>query len=535
MFEEKLNDLENVVRDLDLTEGQRNRLSNVLVDIRRAMPSANGHVEEINGRRVFIGMPHHMNVDADAMMRAMTDSVPNLGRKVADFVHESSSLLCHCFNSLWTTCLNDHQEADWWFLNHADVFSKDKYVWTMIDEAEAGGYDVLHAVVAIKDNFGATSTALGTMDPWNCPRRLTMSELDQCPETFTGEDMLRVMGREEVESHAPGPWFMMPNTGMLLVRLKKDGKPLEWVHKFTGFTIMDRIVRQEFELDDNGKFVDGSERYVELSEPYRGKGANFAFNLRAQVLSEDWNFGRYCHQNGLKVGGTKKITTFHAGQYIWSNRQIWGLWCQDEHWLERNRRQKVGRDLDARADPLFPYDVHGWLSVAEGGALRRWAKDKRVLEIGAYCGKSTICLAQSAVSVNSVDTFDGRGTPSPSETLAVFKGNLTKYGVEKKVTEHVGEVTKIIPIWPCYNDVPGAPKFGLVFVDGSHDLKSVRKDIQLALRVLADDGLIAFHDYGRPRDPDVTRAVDELGGEIVELLNDNETNSHMVLVRPKGV
>lgn len=165
----------------------------------------------------------------------------------------------------------------------------------------------------------------------------------------------------------------------------------------------------------------------------------------------------------------------------------------------------------------FPDDsVRGWLSPAEGALLAACADGKTVLEIGSYCGRSTICLAQTALSVDAVDPFDGRATPEPGTTLAEFIHNITAYGVAEKVHLHNGTSDEIGPTLEA--------KYDLVFIDGDHSYLNVRNDIEWALRLLKPDGHIAFHDYRHSlpdamRDFGVNMAVNDLlseGGEVVQ-------------------
>ena len=54
--------------------------------------------------------------------------------------------------------------------------------------------------------------------------------------------------------------------------------------------------------------------------------------------------------------------------------------------------------------------------------------------------------------------------------------------------------------------------FDLIFVDEAHEYDFVVRDTQNALRNLAPNGTIVWHDYGQI--PDVSRAVDELPREL---------------------
>lgn len=178
-------------------------------------------------------------------------------------------------------------------------------------------------------------------------------------------------------------------------------------------------------------------------------------------------------------------------------------------------------------DWVFPSDIRGWLSEVEGRKLADLARGNRVLEIGSFCGRSAVCLAQTAELVTCIDPFDGRGTSAPGDTREEFRGNLDRYRdhFSGRVVAHKGTTADVAP-GLC------AASYDLVFIDGAHDYESVAADIKAAEPLLAPGGLIAFHDYHKPIDPDVTRAVDDYlattGAELVEVCDT------LAVVRPKG-
>jgi len=133
----------------------------------------------------------------------------------------------------------------------------------------------------------------------------------------------------------------------------------------------------------------------------------------------------------------------------------------------------------------FPHDIPGWLTEEEGHALYELARGKVVLEIGSYCGRSTVCIAQAAERVHAVDPFDGRGTPDPTSTLEIFKLTLSDFDVSGKVTTHIGTSAEAI--------LPEG--FDMAFIDGAHDFRSVMTDVAIARKVLKPGGLLVFHDY----------------------------------------
>jgi SAM-dependent methyltransferase len=332
---------------------------------------------------------------------------------------------------------------------HDDIGPDDFWLDTLIEELEAKQLDVLSVVVPIKDTKGTTSTAIDGDTTWRPKCRITMKEVMTLPETFTSEDV-------------GGPLLL--NTGCWVARFDQD-----WNRK-VHFTINDRIV-----------FNKGTDRYESEVEP------------------EDWYFSRLLHELDLKIGATRKVAVTHRGEVDFSNQHTWGKPFDE---------QLVSESQLPRA---FPHEVDGWLHPDEGAALTELAKGKTVLEIGSYCGKSTICLAREAKSVVAIDYFDGRATPKPRNTLDEFRANLTRY--------NIGNVQIGTPDSPIYG------QFDLVFIDGDHSREAVERDIEKALGVLRPGGLLAFHDYRKEHgefdghfDEGVTNAVNELvasGGEII--------------------
>lgn len=178
----------------------------------------------------------------------------------------------------------------------------------------------------------------------------------------------------------------------------------------------------------------------------------------------------------------------------------------------------------------FPEHVHGWLTLAEGQKLAELASGKRVLEIGSYEGKSTICMAQTAGMVICIDPFDGRATSLPQDTLFAFRTNLRLFGVEDRVHPLVGTSREMM------RQVPPV-LFDLALIDGDHAAAEVRHDIEQALARLAPDGLIACHDYRRfPGEVDgrwdmgVTQTVNEFlrDGRLVAV----DRVDSLIILRP---
>lgn len=407
----------------------------------------------------FLGMPGYGRQTAQAG-RALWHARADMSRVVVEY--RAGSLLASNFNQLWCSALNRKHGGEniaYFAMLHDDVGPIDcgpEKFWldTLIDELEARQLDVLSVVVPIKDRRGITSMALRhPTEDWLPYCRLSMHDVFQLPETFTADD---VGGRP-----------LMLNTGC-------------WVAKFN----LDWATKAHFSIEDRIVWNTACERY------------------QSQTVPEDWHFSMQCHSLGLKLGATRKIPLMHRGDIDYQNMAPWGTNAFDCETL------KCSPVPDA-----FPLDVEGWLHQSEGKTLANLARGKRVLEIGSYCGRSTICMARTAEHVTAVDYFDGRATPNPKGTLEAFRQNIERYGVAEKVTV-------------CNPDNPLSGEYDLVFIDGAHDYESVAADIEKARQVLSPHGLLAFHDYGLECHPGVKQAVDELGGELISV---HET---IAVVRP---
>ncbi len=141
----------------------------------------------------------------------------------------------------------------------------------------------------------------------------------------------------------------------------------------------------------------------------------------------------------------------------------------------------------------FPDDVRGWLTLAEATSLASLTRQKRVLELGSYCGRSTVAMAQNAAMVTAVDWFRGdafTGECGEGWTLPEFTANLTRYGVTDRVEVRVGRIEDVGPTLVADYDV--------VFVDSSHDVAAVTRDLRIALNQLRPEGgILALHDWNQ--------------------------------------
>ncbi|MEE1939842.1 class I SAM-dependent methyltransferase [Streptomyces sp. TRM 70361] len=155
----------------------------------------------------------------------------------------------------------------------------------------------------------------------------------------------------------------------------------------------------------------------------------------------------------------------------------------------------------------------GFMPADEGLALYAAAVEAArlglpLLEIGTYCGRSTILLADAArradgdVTVLTVDHHRGSEEQQPGwdyhdpelvdphvglmDTLPFFRRALHAAGLEEHVVALVGRSPRIAALW--------GGRLGLVFVDGGHTDEHARADYEGWAPRLAEGGLLVIHD-----------------------------------------
>ncbi|MFJ8583714.1 class I SAM-dependent methyltransferase [Streptomyces sp. NPDC093595] len=151
------------------------------------------------------------------------------------------------------------------------------------------------------------------------------------------------------------------------------------------------------------------------------------------------------------------------------------------------------------------------MPVREGLALYAAAAEAArlglpLLEVGTYCGRSTILLADAARAagtvVVTVDHHRGSEEQQPGweyhdptvvdpeiglmDTLPTFRRTLHKAGLEDHVIAVVGRSPQVSKVW--------AGQVGLVFIDGGHTDEHATADYEGWAPRVAPGGLLVIHD-----------------------------------------
>jgi predicted O-methyltransferase YrrM len=152
----------------------------------------------------------------------------------------------------------------------------------------------------------------------------------------------------------------------------------------------------------------------------------------------------------------------------------------------------------------------GFMPTVEGLALfdaaGRYAPGGPVLEIGSYCGKSTIYLAAAARRtgqlVVTVDHHRGSEEHQPGweyhdprlvdpgtgrlDTLPRLRATLAAAGLEDHVVVVVGRSAEVARIWRT--------PLGMLFIDGGHTEAAAAADYEGWAPWVTPGGVLAIHD-----------------------------------------
>ena len=188
--------------------------------------------------------------------------------------------------------------------------------------------------------------------------------------------------------------------------------------------------------------------------------------------------------------------------------------------------------MDDRSEALlvFADAIRGFMPPDEGRALHNHASTVAVegpfLEVGSYCGKSTVYLGAAACQRSrllfAVDHHRGSEENQPGwewhepdlvdpasgliDTLPEFRRTIRDSGLDGTVVAVVGDSPSVAAVW-------GTP-LALLFIDGGHGVEPAHADYQGWVPHLAEGGTLLIHDVfpdpadgGRPPFEIYQRAV----------------------------
>ena len=160
--------------------------------------------------------------------------------------------------------------------------------------------------------------------------------------------------------------------------------------------------------------------------------------------------------------------------------------------------------------PIDPESIKGFLAEDEGESLYRYAlettKKAPCLEVGSYCGKSTVYLATACQTNDSVlyaldhhrgseehqkgeeyhdpDLFDQDS--NSMDSFKEFRKTIDQAGLQETVVPIVTSSTIASKQW--------VTPLSMVFIDGGHSREAAMGDYQSWAGHIVQDGVLAIHD-----------------------------------------
>jgi hypothetical protein len=241
---------------------------------------------------VCLALPSREALDRPRMLGATLHA--SSGGCIVFPMTASSSLINHCFNTLWAglhNALESGHEYEWWAIAHDDIELSPNWVETLIATAAEHQADFVSAYVPIKFHKGTVSAGYYVGDDPFDMRRYTIREMANLPETFTSDDV---------------PGNLVLNTGCCVLRLHG-----EWVRH-----------PERFLFDDQVRMT-----------------RNRAGEWKAQCFSEDWLFTDKIRRAGGRLASTRRVGCGHRGSHVYWNNTIWGSWETDEAYQARHQHE----------------------------------------------------------------------------------------------------------------------------------------------------------------------------------------------------
>jgi len=161
--------------------------------------------------------------------------------------------------------------------------------------------------------------------------------------------------------------------------------------------------------------------------------------------------------------------------------------------------------------------VKGFLDVSEGEALYAIAQEAGkmgpCMEIGSYCGKSTLCIGAACKEIGSilftVDHHGGSEEQQPGEEyfdpdLFNFQTfQVDTFTIFRETLRQADLLDTVVPL-VCQSHVAARcweTQLALVFIDGGHAVKTVHLDYDSWAHHIMPGGYLVFHDiFPNPED-----------------------------------
>jgi predicted O-methyltransferase YrrM len=159
----------------------------------------------------------------------------------------------------------------------------------------------------------------------------------------------------------------------------------------------------------------------------------------------------------------------------------------------------------------------------------RYFRPKRILELGTYNGMTTLQMALNAPRGSIVYTLD-----LPEQAATKFELSKLDWYVSKNLKEKFGtstgsyfkgrsdvNIVQLLGDSTTFDYSSTGGSFDLIFIDAAHDYRSKSIDSENAFRLINKNGVVIWHDFTSPANPEVTKYIADISihRRIVHLRN----------------
>jgi predicted O-methyltransferase YrrM len=157
-----------------------------------------------------------------------------------------------------------------------------------------------------------------------------------------------------------------------------------------------------------------------------------------------------------------------------------------------------------------------WIDVCCLLHLIRHVRPRTFLEVGTHRGHTTRIIADRFPDLYITTCDPGDQVPETARP----SNQATEYLPYDKIGELVAGKQNVRIIKDRFQAIDwGNQKFDVIFIDGDHSLNSVLSDSLLALKLLAPNGAIMWHDVNHVQDVNTALKQLDTPGDIVAIHN----------------
>lgn len=153
---------------------------------------------------------------------------------------------------------------------------------------------------------------------------------------------------------------------------------------------------------------------------------------------------------------------------------------------------------ELRAVKILASTIPGWLFGAEMDILFKMAQEVKtnhaVVEIGSYCGRSTVCLGWGVRLGNQALLYAVDPHTGSAEHQDIMRGTLGSLPYFKASVQRANLQDWTIPLVMTSEEAVAFVQepVGLLFIDGDHEM--THRDLELWYDKIVPGGMILFHD-----------------------------------------